>query len=138
MRRILSGMILLALFLAPVKRVDIAKLLPIEAVAVWMEGENVVLQTDAGYATTGKTVLEALEKLIDQTPAVVYLDTAAYLMVSKDALDQTEALRDMLKPSVRVFVVENMQDIKQMIAYVSAHGGGVPLRKFDTKNFGNN
>ena len=55
MRRILYVLILVLAFIAPVDRLDIAKLQPIEAVAVYLEEGEVVLETDTGDLGRGAT-----------------------------------------------------------------------------------
>ena len=76
MRRILYGVILLAAFFAPVERLDVAKLLPVEAVAIYLEEGQVVLETDSEDRGRGDTVQAALENLKQNATKIIYLDTA--------------------------------------------------------------
>ena len=71
------------LYVAPLERLDVAKLLPIQAVAVYTEGDSVVLETDTENKGKGASIADALQDLKENTPAVVYLDTAEFLMVSE-------------------------------------------------------
>ena len=128
MRVIIYIVILGLTFLAPVNRVDVANLLPIESVAVYIEDNMVVLETDTENTGRGESVAEALINLKDTTPAVVYLDTAEYLMVSQEAIDQIEALRACLKPSVRVCICDARNRVKETAKFVQVHGETVPLR----------
>ena len=132
MRIIIYIVILALMMLAPVERVDVAKLLPIEAVAVYVEGDTVVLETDTEDKGKGDSAADALKNLKEVTPAVVYLDTAEYLLVSKDALSQIDALRQILKPSVKVCVCDARDNVKHVSKYLEVHGDAVPLR--DWKN----
>ncbi len=132
--RILIYIVILALtFLAPVERVDVASLLPIESVAVYMEGDAVVLETDTEDTGRGETVSQALQNLKDVTPAVVYLDTAEYLLVSEDAVTQVDGLREYLKPSIKVCIWDAKGSVKDAAKYLSVHGDTVPLRDWKIK-----
>lgn len=128
MRKVLYVIILALLFLAPLERADIAKLLPIEAVAVYMDGDDVVLETDTEDKGKGENVALALRDLIKTTPAVVYLDTAEYLLVSENALEQVDALRNYLKPSVKVCVCQAKDGVKDAAKYLDVHGDLPELR----------
>ncbi len=128
MRKVLYVIILALLFLAPLERVDVAKLLPIEAVAVYVDGDSVVLETDTEDKGKGENVALALRNLIKTTPAVVYLDTAEYLLVSEDALEHVDALRDYLKPSVKVCVCQAKGGVKDAAKYLDVHGDLPELR----------
>ena len=134
MRLLIYIVILGLMLLAPVERTDVAKLLPIEAVAVYMDGDAVVLETDTEDKGRGDSVADALKNLKDVTPAVVYLDTAEYLLVSKDAVAYVDALRKVLKPSVKVCICDARGNVKYVEKHLEVHGDTVPLR--DWKNNG--
>ena len=122
MRKLLYAALLVPLFFVPLNRVNIADLLPVEAVAVYMDGEQVVLETDTQHKGAGETAEEALAALKENTPAVVYLDTAAYLLVSADALDQVESLRPYLRSSVKVCVCQGAGRVQAAVQYLEVHG----------------
>ena len=121
MRKILYVVILVLLFLAPVQRLDVAKLLPINAVAVYREGENVVLETDAGYLGRGGSVLTALSNLKETVPWVIYLDTAEYLLLEEDAISWVEELRQVFKPSVKVCICQAAGKVEETVKYLEIH-----------------
>ena len=106
MRKIIYVIILSLLFLAPVKRLDIANLQPVQTVGIYTEPGSVVLETDTHNIGRGETVADAVLDLEKNTPGVIYLDTAEYLLVSKDAQSHVDALREYLKPSVKVCLWE--------------------------------
>lgn len=135
MRRILYAAILLSLLFVPVDKLDVAKLLPVESVAVYLESGEVVLKTNTENAGRGVSVSAALENLKEVTPAVVYLDTAKYLLVSEDATAYVDDLRQYLKPSVGVAVCDAKNMIKDAARYFGTHGGTVELRHWETKRF---
>lgn len=135
MRIVLYIVILGLLFLAPLERVDVAKLLPIEAVAVYMEDGAVVLETDTENKGSGETVTQALDALKTNTPAVVYLDTAEFLLVSEDAVRWVDELRLFLKPTVKVCVCEVAGQVKNTAKYLEVHGNLPKLRDWNGAEF---
>lgn len=122
MRRLIYLLILISLFSTPVEREDVAKLLPIRAVAVYMDGDAVVLETDTEHLGRGSDCLQALENLQATTPAVVYLDTAEFLLISPNATHCTEQLRSFLKPAVKVCVCEAAGKVEYTAEYLDVHG----------------
>ena len=102
MRKVIYIVILSLLFLAPVKRLDVANLQPVQTVAIYTEPGAVVLETDTHNIGRGATVADAVANLEKNTPGVIYLDTAEYLLISKDAYNYVDSLRDYLRPTVRI------------------------------------
>lgn len=135
MRKVLYCLIVIALLFVPLNRVDVSKLLPIEAVALYMEGENVVLETDTAHTGIGATAQQALEALKKNTPKAVYLDTTAYLLVSENAADQVDSLRQFLKPSVRVCVCEAKDIVKDTAEYLKVHLKLPKLKDWNAENY---
>lgn len=128
MRIIMYIVILALLFLAPIERMDVADLLPIEAVAVYAEDGKVVLETDTENIGRGENAVKALENLKETTAAVVYLDTAEYLIVSEETEEQIAELRKFLKPSVQVCIADAKGRVKDVAKYVDIHGDTVRLK----------
>ncbi len=120
MRIILYILILALLLLAPVERLDVAKLLPVEAVAVYMDGSDVVLETDTENLGRGETAEEALEDLKKNTAAIIYLDTAEYLLVGEGAKSHGVQLKGYLKASV-IMGDYSGGSVKDEAKYLDAH-----------------
>lgn len=118
MRILLYVVILALLFLAPLERLDVAKLEPVQTVAVSMEDNLLVLQTDTDNAGRGIDAGAALEDLEENTPGVIYLDTAEYLLVTEEALDYVDALRSSLSPSVRVCMWDGSSSVSAASRYL--------------------
>ena len=133
MRKLLYIVILGLVFLAPVKRLDVAKLEPVQTVAVSREADAVMLQTDTGSTGRGETVAQAYRDLEENTPGVIYLDTAQYLLVAENAVDCVDALAQYLKPSVRVSSYSGEIDLKNAAKYLSVHSD-LPKLKNWAKN----
>lgn len=121
MKILLYIVILGAMFLAPVQRLDIAKLEPVEAVAVYMDGEEVVLQTDTETIGKGRTAPEALVDLKQNALGVIYLDTADYLLIGENAEKAAMELCKYLRPAVQTGVYCG-GDVKEEATYLDVHG----------------
>lgn len=118
MRLILYIIILALLFLAPVEKLDVAKLEPVQTVAISVESDVVVLETDTENIGKGKDVDSALSDLKETTPGVIYLDTAEYLLVSENAIAHVDALRQYLRSGVRVSLWDEKGSIKDASKYL--------------------
>lgn len=128
MRKFIYALIIAVLCLAPLKRTDIAKLRPVQAFAMYMEDNNVVLETDTGDLGRGENVLRALENLKEKTAAVVYLDTAEFLLVAENAVSEMGELAQHIKHSVKVCVCEAAGRVKEAAQYLDVHGKLPKLR----------
>lgn len=123
MKRILFYIVLLILtFLAPVRRVDIEHLEPVEAVFVVRNGNQITLTTDTGASGTGDDVVQAMIDLEQTTPGIVFLDTARYLLLSADAQEDVNQLRQHLKGSVQLCMFEGEQDPEKAIEHLEVYG----------------
>lgn len=120
MRKILYIIILLALLLAPVERLDAAKLQPVEAIAVYKDGEDVVVETDAGDFGKGKRIEEALSSLKENASQIIYLDTAEYLLASEEARKEAQEIMPYLKRDIKQGTYKG-GDIKEEAKYLDAH-----------------
>ena len=121
MRLILYIVIIALVFFAPVKWTDVADLLPIETVAVYKEEGSVVLETDSGYKGVGQDAQKALENLKEKTPAIIYLDTAKYLVVAEDAKEQIQELKGYLKEKIRIYIADVRGYVKEASKYLQTH-----------------
>ena len=121
MRILLYIVILAAMLFAPVDRLDIAKLEPVEAVAIYMEDGQVALQTDGESMGIGNTAQEALADLKENALAVIYLDTADYLLLGEGAEGAAQDLRQHLRKTVQTGKY-NGGNVKEEAKYLDVHG----------------
>lgn len=126
-RIILYCIILLPLLFAPLQRIEIASLEPIQAVWLYQENEKIIFQTDTGNIGVGATFEEALTNMKESSTGIVYLDTAQYVFVSGDAQKQILTLRPFVKPSARLCKWEGQGSIQEAVAYADARKIGVKL-----------
>lgn len=122
-RTILYIGILTLIVAAPVKPMDIEKLRPVQIVSVYKENNWTVIETDTEDKGIGGTAKQALQNMKDTSDGVIYLDTAEYLLVTKDTEEATREIMEELKPSVRMCMTTGVEDLKQAVLYLKAHGG---------------
>ena len=121
MRTIIYICILVVLFFVPLDRVNISDLLPIEAVSIDVVNDNIIVETDLGNVGVGGTVSDAVKNLKDNTPAIVYLDTVKYLVVSTDANMYAEEFKQWIRSGVDVYVGDITGSVEDALAYLKAH-----------------
>ena len=120
LRKILYIIILLALLFVPLDRLDAAKLQPVEAFAVYKDGEGVVVETDSGDLGKGKGVEEALRSLKENASQIIYLDTAEYLLAAEEAREEAQEIISYLKRNIKQGTYKG-GDIKEEAKYLDAH-----------------
>ena len=120
MKRILYIVLLVLAVAIPVKRLDIAKLEPIEAVAVMVEDGLVCLRTDTESEGTGETVALALRALKENAKGMVYLDTARFLLVAENAYEEAKVLMQYLRRNVQVAPYGGA-GVKEEAQYLETH-----------------
>lgn len=111
-------LIIVLVFTAPVTRIDVGTLRPVEVVAIHQENGELILQTDTGDLGRGADVESALRDMKQKTPAVIYLDTAKYLLVDINVQHDAEALRGYLKSNVKVALFCDRIDLKYAGMYL--------------------
>ena len=123
MKRILLYIgVLAALLVLPVERSDVGKLLPVQVVSIYKEGNWTVVETDTENRGMGGTAEQALRNLKDTASGIIYLDTAEYLLLTQDTQEAAEELRDELKESVRVCMAAKSVNLAEAAKYLSVHG----------------
>ena len=124
MKRIILYIGILALIVAaPVKPMDIEKLRPVQIVSVYKQSDWTVIETDTEDKGIGGTARQALQNMKDTSDGVIYLDTAEYLLVTKQTEEATRELMAELKPSVRMCKTTGVEDLKKAVLYLKTHGG---------------
>lgn len=122
MKRIVIYIALLgASLLLPLKGEDVGKLLPVELVQLYKDGNTVIIATDTGDFGRGETVEAALENLKTTTAGLIFLDTADYLLISEDGMSEAAELKGYLKPTVRICRTEEKIDLLEAAEYLSIH-----------------
>ena len=120
MKTLLYIVILVAVLFVPVTRLDIAKLEPVEAVAVYLEDGLVKLRTDGESIGVGETAVEALQNLKEKALSVIYLDTAQFLLIGENARQAAADLKQYLRDNIKIGTYSG-GDVKTEARYFSVH-----------------
>lgn len=123
MKRIPLYIIILTLvFFAPVRRVNVGTLRPVEVVSVYRLNGKVIIETDTGDLGQGIDMEQAVQDMKQTSPAVIYLDTAEYLLFTNDCQYVAQELRSHLKGSVKVCMTQGQVSTKDAAKYLVVHG----------------
>ena len=120
-RRIVLYALALGLVLLGGRKSDIGRLHPVEVVHLYEEKGILILETDTGDKGWGLTVEQALERLKETTPGVVYLDTADYLLLGEGMEPHLPALRAYLKKGTVMAYAPEGIDLEEAAAYLRVH-----------------
>lgn len=126
-RIVLYVLILVAVFVLPVKPAEVENLEPIQTVWLCSENGNIILQTDTEDKGGGISVAEALEDMKLHSDRLVYLDTAQFLLVSENAVDRIAEIQPYLKGSVKICRWDGTGDITKASRYMQSHKTGCRL-----------
>lgn len=129
-RYVLYAAVLILSFLVPIKGTDVARLRPVETVMLYSQNGETVIRTDTNDFGIGEDSLAAFKNLKATTPGIIYLDTADFLLVSEDAVDEVEPLRKYLKKDVQLFQFTGEVDPAEASRYLSIHGNGPKLKSW--------
>lgn len=131
MRMILYICILALLPLAPVERLDVAKLEPVQTVAVSISQQQIRIETDTKNRGQGPTIRDAIADLEGNTPGVIYLDTAQYLLLTKEAAQYSKELEAYMRPSVRVSLWDGAGDVENAAKFLAVRKDLPRLKDFE-------
>ena len=143
MKRMIYGALVAAALLIPTTPQELGKLKPVEVVKLNKEEGMIRIETDTGDSGLGETVELALRELKETTPGTIYLDTAEYVLLSKQGEELLHQLSPHLKASVRICYWEGEIDLKETTAFLDAHKprnemkhykAGMPLQTLSSEN----
>ena len=117
---------LAVVLLLPSRTKDVGDLLPMELLYIYKEDNRIHAETDTGEAGVGDTLAQALEDLKATAPGEVFLETADYLIVTKDTVPLLPQLTKVLRPATEVCLGVNADT--QAAAFLAAHKPGVTLQ----------
>ena len=100
---------------------DIGMLIPVETVFIQKLENGIVMETDSGDRGVGLTVRQAAVDLERKADGVIYLDTADYLIVNKEAEVLLYHLQKNQKQEVSLCETEAQIDVQEVTPYLRAH-----------------
>ncbi len=130
-RIVLCIVLLGALLFVPLNRIEIADLEPIQAVWMYTENGNIVLETDTEDKGIGITVETALDDMKNKSSGIVYLDTAQYLLVSEPVVGEVSAIQPYIKQSVRLCKWGGQGSVKEAVKYADSHNLGLKMKNWN-------
>ena len=124
-----AGLVAAALML-PARPVQLGKMKPVEVVQMTGAAGLITLETDTGDTGAGETVLQALTDLKETARGIVYLDTAAYLLVSEDAGQLIPELEPHLKSGIYIVQVSGEVELEKAAEFLEVHKPSVQLKEW--------
>lgn len=104
---------------------DVGELLPVELLYIYKEDGCVRVETDTGNLGVGTDLKAALEDLKASTPGEIFLETANYLILSREAVPLLPQLWGILRPATEVCLGVNADT--KAAPFLAAHKPGVTL-----------
>ena len=112
---------------------DIARLEPVRAVYIYMDGGNLCIETDTGDSGTGADLTDAAENMRSGADGEIFLDTAEFLV-----LDPTVAVAEdfytLLRPACKVAFSASAPDLKAAADYLAIHTPELTLAQLRARN----
>ena len=99
---------------------DVAKLEPVQAVYVYMDGAELSIETDTGARGTGKNLTEAAAVMKDNASAELFLDTAEFLLLDPN-VPITGEFHTLLRPTCKVTFTTAPPDLQAISVYLTIH-----------------
>lgn len=122
---ILAAAAAVALMFAPSGTTDVGELLPVELLYIYKEESGIRVETDTENFGVGDNLTAALENLKATASGEIFLDTADYLIITKETVSLLPQLWEILRPATEVCLGVNAD--AQAAAFLSAHKPGVTL-----------
>lgn len=117
----------LALLLLPQRDTEVGKLLPVEAMSIEKASGVYRVSTDTGDIGKGDSLEKAMDDLRAEAPGIIFLDTADYVLLTRETMECMEKLADYVRPGTRVYEIEGAADMAEIGTFLRAHGPDTPL-----------
>ena len=136
MKWILYLLLTAILFVIPVERTDVGKLEPVELLWLHRNRDVLVLETDIGNVGRGIDTMQAVEDLHDAAAGILYLDTAEYLLIAPDCMDEIGEMERYLRGNVRMCVAEDCPDAVLAAEYLDIHHPKTEIENYNGEQIG--
>lgn len=114
----------------PFSGTDVAKLQPVELIRVSKDRGQILVETDTGDRGTGSNLAGAFADLKKTANGHIFLDTAAYLLVTSETENLLSEISDYLRPACFVCLEQGNAELERVSDYLSAHEPEVSLRDY--------
>lgn len=117
----------------PHPAVDIARLDPVRAIYLYMDGAAMTIETDSGDSGSGPDLEGAYAALRANAHREIFLDTAEFLILDPD-VPITEAFYELLRPTTQVVCSSKKPNLETISDYLTIHPPEITLAKFRATN----
>lgn len=117
----------------PHPAVDIARLDPVRAIYLYMDGAAMTIETDSGDSGTGADLEAAYAALRANADREIFLDTVEFLVLDPD-VPITEAFYELLRPTTQVIFSNGKPDLETISDYLTIHPPEITLAKLRATN----
>ena len=117
----------------PHPAVDIARLDPVRAIYLYMDGAAMTIETDSGDSGTGADLEAAYADLRNNAHREIFLDTAEFLILDPD-VPITEAFYELLRPTTQVVFSNEKPNLETISDYLTIHPPDLTLAKLRATN----
>ena len=117
----------------PHPAVDIARLDPVRAIYLYMDGAAMTIETDSGDSGSGPDLEGAYAALRANAHREIFLDTAEFLILDPD-VPITEAFYELLRPTTQVVFSNQKPDLETIADYLTIHPPEITLAKLRATN----
>ena len=105
---------------------ELGELIPVELICISREENDTTVRTDTGNCGVGRTLAEAVESLKQNAAGTICLDTADYVILSREI--PWQELLEVLRPSTELCYGEKIGDLQKAAAYLRIHSPEANLR----------
>ena len=109
---------------------DVGKLQPVQVVCLQRTGGEVRIWTDTGDFGLGTDLQTALDHMSATAAAEVFLETADYLLISRDCLELLENVAALVRPSCSICLMEGDPDMENVAQFLTRHIPRITLMEY--------
>lgn len=109
---------------------DVGKLQPVQVVCLSYADDKVRIWTDTGDAGSGPDLMAAVGDMSAAAASEVFLETADYLLVSRDCLALLQDAAGVLRPSCSVCLMDGQPDMERVGQYLTLHIPQITLMEY--------
>ncbi len=109
---------------------DAAKLLPVEAVRVRVDGSFVTVETDTGDSGVGEDLNAAIRDMKGRASGDIFLETANFLLLMPGAEKTLSDCMANFRPACALSMVKGDAEVCDLVPFLRAHEPGLTLMEY--------
>ena len=99
---------------------DITALKPVRAVALYLDGERLQIETDTGDSGSGAALADAYSDMKSKADGEIFLDTAEFLILPPD-VPITAEFYEIFRPACKLVFSDTPPDLETISDYLAIH-----------------